>query len=148
MEIIDQLFDVWKVWRPRLIGIEEGAIASSIGPFLNKRIQEEQIWEMAIEPLKIRRMDKEARARSIQGRMSQGKVFFPKNAEWTPTLVNELLRFGQTAHDDCVDALAWIGQMLETIVAPEAPTRQKTESWRDKLHKFAGEQESGSWMAA
>jgi predicted phage terminase large subunit-like protein len=148
-EIIDQLFDVHRVWKPKLIGMEEGAILSAIGSFLDKRIAEEKLWDIAIEPQKIRGKDKESRARPIQGRMQQGMVYFPRNASWTAEAMNELLRFPAGTHDDIVDALGWIGQMLSSMSQRMIETK-KLESWKDKLHEHVEKAAGGStdWMAA
>lgn len=135
--IINELVNVYRTWRPQLIGIESTHIEQAIGPFLEKRIREEKLWGMAIEPLIPGKRDKQLRARPIQGRMRQGKVLFPKGAPWMEWLQNELLRFPSSPMDDGVDAMAWIGQMLN-MVQYTAPPKQKLKSWKDRLAKFAG----------
>jgi predicted phage terminase large subunit-like protein len=134
-EIIDAMFDIQRRWKPRMFGVEEGAIATAIGPFLEKRMQEEKMYALHIEPLKIKKMDKEARARPIQGRMAQGKVMIPKTADWTSVLVEELVRFPTAVRNDCVDALAWIGQMLMMMNVSFVAGPIKQASWRDKMHE-------------
>jgi len=148
MEIIDNIIDIQRRWNPELWGMEEGQIATAIGPFLDKRMQEERI-HVPIEPMKIRRQDKEARARPIQGRMRQGKVLIPRNASWTPHLMTELMKFPNTNIDDCVDALAWLGQML-MLMHMEAPAATKRlDTWRDKLAAALSQHaHSSSHMAA
>lgn len=136
MEIVDELIDVYRKWRPSLIGIEKTHVEQSIGPFLEKRIREEKLWSMATEPLNPGKRDKALRARPIQGRMKQGKVFFPKNAPWIEWLVKELLRFPSSPQDDGVDALAWLGQMLN-MVQYTPPPKEKTKSWKDRLDAIA-----------
>lgn len=134
--IIDELISVYRTWKPQLIGIESTHIEQAIGPFLEKRIREEKLWAMAIEPLVPGKRDKQLRARPIQGRMRQGKVLFPKGAPWMEWLKNELLRFPSSPMDDGVDAMAWIGQMLNMVqYAP--PPKQKPKSWKDRLAQFA-----------
>jgi predicted phage terminase large subunit-like protein len=110
-------------------------IEQAIGPFLEKRIREEKLWSMAIEPLVPGRRDKQLRARPIQGRMRQGKVLFPKGAPWMEWLQNELLRFPSSPMDDGVDAMAWIGQMLN-MVQYTPPPKSKPKSWKDRLTQF------------
>ena len=54
-------------------------------------------------------------------------VFVPTGTDWTDLLVNELLRFPNGVHDDQVDALAWLGQMMSEFHTwrerAEAPRR-------------------------
>lgn len=136
MEIVDELVSVYRTWKPLLIGIESTHIEMAIGPFLEKRIREEKLWGMAIEPLVPGKRDKQLRARPMQGRMRQGKVFFPKGAPWMEWLQNELLRFPSSPMDDGVDALAWIGQMMN-MVQYTAPPKTKMKSWKDRLAQFS-----------
>lgn len=146
LEIIDNLMDVQRTWRPQQIGIEEGQITKSIGPFLDKRIREERLYSLNVVHLRISMRDKEMRARPIQGRMKQGKVYFAENAAWTQDLVTELLRFPSGVKDDQVDALAWLGQMMNDVQyrTPKAP---KLKSWKDKLNSISASF-SGGAMAA
>lgn len=135
MEIVDELINVYRTYRPQLIGIESTHIEKAIGPFLEKRIREEKLWAMAIEPLMPGKRDKQLRARPIQGRMRQGKVLFPKGAAWMEWLQNELLRFPSSPHDDGVDALAWIGQMMNQVQYTPPP-KKAPASWKDRLAGF------------
>ena len=131
-ELVEQILDLYETWRPGIVGIERGHIEMALGPFLQKRTRERGLSEAYFKDLKVGRRDKEARARAIQGRMQQGMVYFPKVAVWTGTMVAELLRFPNGAHDDQVDALAWIGLMMtEFATFYERP--EHVPSWRDKL---------------
>ena len=62
------------------MGIERGHIEMAIGPFLEKRVAERKLSSAYFKDLKVGRRDKELRARAIQGRMQQGKVFFPEDS--------------------------------------------------------------------
>lgn len=138
-EIVHQILDVHKVWSPRAIGVEHGQIKMAIGPFLEQRISEERLYDINIQELKTGKRDKEMRARAIQGRMHQHKVLFPKDAAWeVDDLINELLRFPGGVHDDAVDALAWIGLMLQEMdpPTPGGSTPGRVHSWKTKLAKL------------
>lgn len=55
------------------------------------------------------------------------------DAPWRADLVSECLRFPAGVHDDQVDALGLIGQLLNLIVAPrrtEEPSIQKQSGYR------------------
>jgi predicted phage terminase large subunit-like protein len=135
-DLVEQILDLYVKWKPSIVGLERGVIEMSIGPFLDKRIAERKLWEIYIEELKPGRRDKEARARAIQGRMQQGKVFFPAGGHFTHTLMTEMLRFPSGEHDDQVDAMAWIGHMLAEFHGIMEKVEKK-KSWRDKIEKLA-----------
>ena len=146
-ELVEQILDLYETWRPGIVGIERGHIEMALGPFLQKRTRERGLSEAYFKDLKVGRRDKEARARAIQGRMQQGMVYFPKDAVWTGTMVAELLRFPNGAHDDQVDALAWIGLMMtEFATFYERP--EHVPSWRDKLKFLTKGEKHKSSMSA
>ena len=146
-ELVEIILDFYEQWRPGIIGIEKGHIEMAIGPFLQKRVAERRLHSAYFKDLKVGRRDKEARARAIQGRMQQGRVFVPEDAAWTSTLVAELLRFPNGVHDDQVDALAWVGLMMaEYATFYEAP--EHIPSWRDKLRYIAKGPKKKSAMSA
>ena len=132
-ELVEKILDTYAAWQPSITGIERGHIEMALGPFLEKRIRERGLYEMYIKDLKTGRRDKEARARAIQGRMQQGMVFFPKGTDFGDLLVNELLRFPNGKHDDQVDALAWLGQMMSEFHTWREGSEAPPPSWRDKL---------------
>lgn len=147
MEIIQHLFALDKQYGVKLWGIEEGQITTALGPFIEKRMREERKF-LNIEPMKLRKQDKETRARAIQGRMRQGKVRIPRNAPWTTQLITEMLKFPNAVQNDCVDAVAWLGQMLG-MMHIQKPTTRKIPSWRDKLNSVLRQDAlRGSAMAA
>jgi hypothetical protein len=68
--------------------------------------------------------------------MRQGKVWFPHpdKAPWVHELVDELLRFQAGGlHDDQVDAMAWLGQMVTNMVGFKEKPRKPKKSWKDSL---------------
>ena len=69
------------------------------------------------------------RAQSIRGRMALEGLYVPVNAPWYSEFRAELLRFPAGKHDDQVDALGLIGQLLDVMMSgvrakkPEQPKR-------------------------
>lgn len=120
-EIVDEIFYTQEKWHPDIFTMEEGHIKKAIGPYLKERMLEDGVFINAkgMVPTK----DKESRARSIQARFRQGTVYFPYTTygnvkvspDWYATFEQELLRFPRDAHDDQVDALAWIGLTLANM---------------------------------
>lgn len=153
-EIVEKIIECQRVWSPLLQGFEEGQIASSFEPFLLKRLNEPALRSLGgipYEKLKTRGRDKEARARAIQGRMQQGMVYFPEKVDWLVEFMNEFLRFPLGLHDDQVDALSWIGQMLLQLAAFTEQREKPKPGWRDRLKKRLAKQRTsvgGSAMSA
>lgn len=133
LELVDKVMEVYKTWRPAITGLERGHIEMTMRPFLDKRIREERLTSFYIEELKPGTRDKIARARSIQGRMQQGLVFFRKNCNATATLVAEMMRFPNGVHDDqCLVA----GTLVST---PNGPTAIEAMAPGDWVTTPAGE---------
>ena len=135
-QIVENILDFADQWSPRAVGVEKGHINMALGPFLEKRIRERKAFQHYIQDLSTGRRDKELRARAIQGRIQQGMVHFPRDADFTADLVGEMLRFPMGVHDDQVDALAWVGLMLAEMDTYHAPVIPNPPSWRDKLNNL------------
>jgi len=136
--IVGHICDHFVAWKSAITGIERGQIELAIGPFLEKEIGLRKLYSLYIEPLKPGKRDKLLRARSIQGLMRQKRVLFPHpdEAPWVAELVEELLRFPNGKHDDQVDALAWLGLMIEDMNGITPPPPVKPVSWRDKVQSY------------
>lgn len=106
-KVVEAMVQAMRNRKPLLWWAERGHISKSIGPFLRKRMLEEHVNCAIVEVVPI--ADKQTRAQSIQGRMAMGKVFFPATAPWFHEARDQLLKFPASAHDDFVDALAYIG---------------------------------------
>jgi len=148
-QIVDTIFDIHKTWQPLRFGIEKEKVLQAIGSTIDKRIVREKTYALIIEPLDPNR-DKRTRARPLQGRMKQGKVLVPAEALWLEQWTNEFLRFDAGVHDDCVDAMAWLAQMLKDVsFRPRRSDRKKKKAWRQKLKKYISTSRSaGGCMAA
>lgn len=136
MGIIDKMMEIQRRWSPTMFGVETGHIDMTLEPFLLKRMEETGI-NIPYEKLRTRGADKQTRARPIQGRMEQGKVFFPRGAVWVEALVSEMLSFPMGKHDDQVDMLAWIGQMIMEFTSVRV-TEVRQPSFLDKFRHRSG----------
>ena len=125
------------------VGCENGQIWLTLKPFLERRMREERLF-FPIEVMKPL-TDKMVRARPLQGRMQQGRVWFKKDASWAPEMETELLRFPSGVHDDIVDALAWSAHLALSMEPPRVPQKPREKSWKDKLFSLTHE---GSFMSA
>jgi predicted phage terminase large subunit-like protein len=149
-QLVEHIIDFHLERRSQITGVERGMIEMSIGPFLDRRIAERKAWSLFVEPLKTRGRDKVARARAIQGMAKQGKVHLPHphECDWIEEFMGELLRFPAGAHDDQVDAFAWLGQMIAEMSPASLPTPPKVKTWKDRLEGFVVNGRRKSFMAA
>ena len=126
-ESIDAMITLMKKYPIMTWAQERGVLDRSLGPFMQKRMNETQTYiHLARFPSVS---DKVVRAQSILGRISMGKVYFPRHEEWWPPLRQELIRFPHGRADDQVDVLSLMGRMLAGMhggrmpAAPPEPGR-------------------------
>ena len=133
-EIVDMIIGLHKAYEPDLIGIEDMQITKSIGPFLREEMIRQGVFPNVIG-LKHNGQDKIARARSIQARMRARTIKFDKSQDWYPTFEDELCKFPRGTKDDQVDAFAYLGRMLDSLI--EAPTQREVdeEEYQDQLRE-------------
>jgi predicted phage terminase large subunit-like protein len=124
-EWIEAFCDLVIKWKPVGWAEEQGQIRSGVGPFLDKRQRDRKAYVFRDQfPT---RGDKAVRAQSIRGRMALEGLYVPVAASWYPNLRSELLSFPAGKHDDQVDALGLVGQLLNKMsvgsrpVEPEKP---------------------------
>jgi predicted phage terminase large subunit-like protein len=148
--IVNEILDAAERWgseptAPLTIGFEDGQIFKAIKPLLEKCMAERAAYPPyeVLKPLS----DKLARARPLQGRMQQGRLFFPNEAAWLPAVQKELLRFPAGAHDDIVDAMAWCVTLAVGSAPPKQAKPKRVESWKDRLNHLVGS-DTGSHMSA
>jgi phage terminase large subunit-like protein len=117
-----------------MFGIEEGQITKAIGPFLQEEMIVQDCFPVIV-PLKHMSQDKPTRARGIQGRMRSRTVKFNKQEDWFPILEEEMTRFPRDAHDDQVDAMAWLGHMLSKMTEAPTPKEQSQDDYNDEIDR-------------
>ena len=119
---IDAFCDLVLKYRPYAWAEEQGQIRAGIGPFLNRRQREKRAW--CTREAFPTRGDKAVRARSIQGRMALSGLYVPARAPWLADFRSELLHFPAGVHDDQVDAIGLVGQLLDKMVKGRMPKVQ------------------------
>jgi len=120
---VEAFCDLVRQWKPLGWAEEQGQIKAGVGPWLDRRQRERQAY-CHREPFPTR-ADKAVRAQSIRGRMALEGLYVPVNAPWYPALRSELLSFPAGKHDDQVDALGLIGQLLDTMLVGLRPEKEK-----------------------
>ena len=143
---IESFCDMVAAWKPIGWAEERGQIRSGVGPFLTRRMRERRT-HVHREDFPTRG-DKSIRAQSMRGRMALEGLYVPQNASWYPDFERELLSFPMGKHDDQVDALGLIGQLLDKMIAgPRKPLEKpKTDRW-DRAFAKRDNEDAPSWKA-
>jgi predicted phage terminase large subunit-like protein len=131
-------------WRPVEAAEEQGQIRSGVGPFLDRRARERKAW--CVRSQFPTRGDKAVRAQSIRGRMAANGLRVLVTAPWYADFVSELLRFPAGVHDDQVDALGLVGQLLDKMMAGKRPKGDVPPPKRDRYERRSDE--SNNWKVA
>lgn len=139
-EIVETLLALHRTYDPIAISMEKGQIEKSIGPFLRQQMLETNTFP-TILPL-APSMDKLTRARSVQGRMRAGAVKFDKSADWYYDFEDEAILFPRGKHDDQVDAFAYVGLIVDKLLAGSTQREVEKEDYEEDL-QHSGHYEQG-----
>ena len=142
--------DVWvrefirlvKEWKPLDWAEETGQITASMGPFIEDQCRRHKAY-VNREQFPTRG-DKAVRCQSMRGRMAVDGLYVPESAPWYPDFRAELLSFPAGRHDDQVDALGLVGQLLERMVAGRTPPKIVSKPPKSG---YISEPETESWIA-
>lgn len=140
---VESFCDLVIEWKPVAWAEEQGQIRSGVGPFLERRMRERKAY--VVREQFPTRGDKAVRARSMAGRMGLDGLYVPVNAPWYPDFRAELLSFPAGKHDDCVDAIGLIGQLLDQMLSgqkPKAPPKRDDISGYSEMTREA----DNEWM--
>jgi len=131
--VIEVMILMMEKYHPVFWFSEKHHISQSIGPFLRKRMLEKRVFCSLYELVPA--TDKEQRAQSISGRISQQGVLFPVFAAWWAEAHDQMIKFPSGVHDDFVDTLALIGLGLyhtrkpKRLTPPAEAPKQGTLGW-------------------
>lgn len=120
LELIEKLFEVNRVWKPRCIGIEGVAYQKAFKWFFKAEMERRQTY-VRIEELKAVGK-KEYRIRGLQPIIATRRLFM------NPTqllLRQEMADFPLGEHDDVVDCLSMQQQLWRGFVSPERMAKMK-----------------------
>lgn len=133
-EAVQTIFRLYKNYTPQLVAIEGGVISKAIMPLFRAEMLRRGIFIPIKECPPTQ--DKRLRAQPIRARMRQHAVQFDTAAEWYPDFQAELLVFDKGKNDDQVDALAWLGQVVDKM--NDAPTVEELseEKYQDMINEY------------
>ena len=138
---IETFCDLVREHKPLAWAEESGQISAGVGPYLSRRQRERQAY-VAREQFPVR-ADKAVRAQSIRGRMALEGLYVPIHAAWYPEFKHELMSFPAGKHDDQVDALGLVGQLLDRMQVGTKP-RAEVKPQRDK-YSSRNKEQAASW---
>ena len=110
---IESFCDLVLKWKPIGWAEETGQIRSGIGPHLERRQRERKAF--VFREAFPTRGDKAVRAQSIRGRMALDGLYVQKDAPFLAELIREMMSFPVGVHDDQVDALGLVGQLIDKM---------------------------------
>ena len=134
---IEAYCDLVRKWKPQFWAEEKIQITSGLGPFIDQRSIERKAWTCREQfPT---RGDKAVRAQSIRGRMELMGLYVPARAEWLPDLRAELLAFPTGKHDDIVDALGLVGQLMDKFAPGYVPKIKLPDEPKSAYQPYEGD---------
>lgn len=113
--------------KPICVGIERGPLAKAIMPYLTDLMRKNGVYAH-IEQITHGGQNKANRITyALQGLLEHGRISFNPNENWDE-LKREMLAFPSTrAHDDILDALAYIAHLSETVYFKQQDNIQEYE---------------------
>lgn len=116
-ELIEHMFDLHKIYKPKAIGIEEGTYLLAVQPFMEEEMRKRNIF-FSIVPLKHNQVNKETRIRGLIPRFQSMSIFLVGDCS---DLEENMRVFPRGLHDDVLDSL----QMQLQIAQKPYPQRKE-----------------------
>lgn len=143
-EWVEAWCDLVIKWKPMGWAEETGQIKAGVGPFLEKRARERKAYTYREQfPT---RGDKAVRAQSIRGRMAMEGLWIRPDAPFKADLISECLRFPAGVHDDQVDALGLVGQLLDRMLAGDRPKEPEKRKPANDYRAASSDEGGDEWM--
>jgi predicted phage terminase large subunit-like protein len=141
--------DVWvrewcrlvREWRPLDWAEESGQITSALGPYIEEQARARKAY--VNRERFATKGDKAVRCQSIRGRMANDGLYVPMQAPWYSDFRAELLSFPAGKHDDQVDSLGLVGQLIDRMIPGREPG--KPEKAKIKTGYKSDELEREDW---
>ena len=100
-------------YRPRVVGVERGALKNALMPYLHDNMRRLNIFPYITELTHGNQKKYDRIVWALQGRMEQGRLTF-QDGDYLDKLVDQMLDFpNPLAHDDMIDSLAYIDQIAQ-----------------------------------
>jgi len=147
---VDAFCDLVLKWKPMGWAEESGQIRAGVGPFLDRRMNERNAY--VHREMFPTRGDKAVRAQSFRGLIASRGLYIRKDAPFLADLLSEMMSFPAGVHDDQVDMLGLVGQLIDQmtngrIIKPPAAKRNTGWAGIDE-DPDDDEDEAISWRTA
>ena len=140
---INALLDMVRRHKPMWFVGETGPIRRAIEPLLARMMQERKVFT-ATDWLSHAGADKAVNARAFQAMCAQGQVLFPET-DWAERVIDQLLKFPATKHDDAVDTCGLFGRYMDKAWATPG---QKMPEPRRRSDYGSRPAEADNWKTA
>jgi len=119
-------------YSPVCVGIESGSLKNAIMPYLDDQMRRLNIYPRITNLTHGGKKKTERIMWALQGRFQHRKIMFKKHAEYLRELQSQLLDFpNPMAHDDLIDALAYIDQVSNVVYYNDTITVDDYEPFDD-----------------
>lgn len=125
-EFARTLIQMWKLWRPRFVKGEKGALLNVFQPVLQQQMALSGTY-LTLEPLPSRTSDKIERSMPYQGMLNAGMVCVPEVAPWLDAFEREMRAFWNGAHDDMLEGGWDAAADYQMLPRGEAPSYSPTD---------------------
>ena len=117
LETIKAIFAHYERWTPYFVGIETTAYQKALKYFIEEEKKRQQSSVQTMSVIEINpTTDKVTRISKMQPKYAIANVFHNSDDRNTPILEQELLRFPKGVHDDVIDALSGV---IDIIIPPQ-----------------------------
>ena len=130
LEIINNIFQIATDYELDIFFIEKENIMKSIGPVIEKEMQERNKYLTLDTPVPSK--DKETRNRPLQARMRAGRVTFHTDNDWYDDCKQELRRFPKGPFKDDADALGLIAAGVDKLQPPMTEEELLDKEWEEE----------------
>lgn len=140
-EIVDKIFEINKVFKPQAIGIETVAYQEALLYFLDQEMKRRQVT-LPVKGISRSAQSKETRILGLVPRFEWNRIFINQGLS---DFEDEYLSFPRGKHDDIIDALASLEELVyypqkqeNKIEKPNSASDPNYERWYiNQLHKRA-----------
>ena len=130
-----EIMQAYRTYRPIAVGIERGMAKQAVTPYLEDEMGRLNCFYV-IQELTHGNLKKADRIRwALQGRAEKGRITL-NDGEWTKRFIKQASDFPSSlAHDDLLDAVAYIDQLASTMyidpadMGPDQPVLEDIIGW-------------------
>jgi predicted phage terminase large subunit-like protein len=117
-----RIMKAYRDYKPRSLGIEKGMAKNAVMPYLMDEMKRLDVYFTPVD-LSHGNEKKFDRIRwALQGRAEKGRITLNKSDEWTRRFIKQAADFpSPLAHDDLIDAVAYIDQLASVVYFDEIP---------------------------